>query len=431
MTRVFSSSLDFEREPLAAPWGFKGGFLTELWQAVAALEGEDGRRRVGLGTQSVLWCDPRVLTSRSEPAGNAAMLMMTDHALRLAAGQEFDRPPDLLDRLLEPTLAYGRAVTGLADLRKVFALNALVPVDNAAWMLWASANGAAGFDALIPEESREALSCRQSTVVSAPAVGYGLGLDEIVRLIDEGFFLLKIKLGSDPDRDGNPLKMMEWDVARMREIHAAVGRRRTSGSPTGHPLYYLDANGRYPDRSILDGLLDRLASNGSLRQTILLEEPFPENVKEPVGDLPVRVVVDESASNVEETRERIALGYGAVALKPIAKTLSVTFRIARLCRELDIPAFCADLTVNPILVDWNKCIAARLPAIPELDGGLQEVNGWQNYRDWERMLSYHPAPHGDWILPAGGRFTLSDEFYDTSGGALSRSDHYASLVGAI
>ena len=41
--------------------------------------------------------------------------------------------------------------------------------------------------------------------------------------------------------------------------------------------------------------------------------------------------------------------------------------------------FCADLTVDPILIKWNKCVAARLPAFIGLELGLQETYGWQNY----------------------------------------------------
>jgi len=44
------------------------------------------------------------------------------------------------------------------------------------------------------------------------------------------------------------------------------------------------------------------------------------------------------------------MGYGAITLKPIAKTMSMSLKIAQLAYERSIPCFCADLTVNPILV---------------------------------------------------------------------------------
>ncbi len=52
---------------------------------------------------------------------------------------------------------------------------------------------------------------------------------------------------------------------------------------------------------------------------------------------------------------------------------------------------CADLTVNPILIDWNKNLAARLKPFPGLEMGLLETNGDLNYRNWEKMLIYHPV----------------------------------------
>jgi L-alanine-DL-glutamate epimerase-like enolase superfamily enzyme len=428
MTTIRRTDLNFEREPMAAPWGFKGGYLTELWQSVALLEAESGQRSVGLGVQSVLWCDPAVFASTSEPGGNAMMLLLTAHALREAAGMEFDGPLELLDRLLPSTQEYGRQVTKRADLRLTFALNALVAVDNAAWLLHALENGITDFDALVSEPLRPALSHRHDAVAAVPAVGYGLSIPQIVQLVGDGFFVLKIKVGSDPEKDGDPEKMLAWDRQRMSDIHAAVGSRECPSSPTGRVLYYLDANGRYDSKARLLALVEHLETIGALEQTVLLEEPFPEEVKEYVGDLPVRVVADESATTVEETRERLDLGYGAVALKPIAKTMSMSLRVAQLCHERGVPAFCADLTVNPVLVDWNKVVAARLAPIPGFTTGMQEVNGFQNYRDWDRMRSYHPAGDARWAVPASGLFSLDERFHAESGGIFTPSAHYSSLV---
>src|SRR6185369_7163600 len=138
--RIRSVGLDFEREPLIRPTGFKGGYLTELWQPVARLDSDVGQSHIGIGTQSVLWCDPRVLAKHSESAGNAMMLAVTDHALQMLAGESFTNPVELLDRILPEVHAFATRVTGLPDLRRTFALNALVPVDNAAWLLYAAEN---------------------------------------------------------------------------------------------------------------------------------------------------------------------------------------------------------------------------------------------------------------------------------------------------
>ena len=81
MSHIVRTDLNFEREPLAAPWGFKGGYLTELWQSVALLQTDDGLVGLGLGAQSVLWSDPRIFESNSEPGGNSIMLMLTQFAL--------------------------------------------------------------------------------------------------------------------------------------------------------------------------------------------------------------------------------------------------------------------------------------------------------------------------------------------------------------
>ena len=42
------------REPLSAPFGFKGSYLTELWQSVASVSAGE-YRGLGVGVQSVLW----------------------------------------------------------------------------------------------------------------------------------------------------------------------------------------------------------------------------------------------------------------------------------------------------------------------------------------------------------------------------------------
>ena len=69
---------------------------------------------------------------------------------------------------------------------------------------------------------------------------------------------------------------------------------------------------------------------------------------------------DESAHGVDDVKRRLAQGYRAVALKPIAKTLSVSFRMAAAVHEAGAQCLCADLTVNPFLAQWNKQFAARI-----------------------------------------------------------------------
>ncbi len=79
----------------------------------------------------------------------------------------------------------------------------------------------------------------------------------------------------------------------------------------------------------------------------------------------------------------------------------------------------ADLTVNPILIDWNKNLAARLKPFPGLEMGLLETNGDLNYRNWEKMLTYHPVSGASWTPSRNGVFELGEEFYKRSGGIIS------------
>ena len=427
MTRIVRTGLNFEREPLGAPWGFKGGFLTECWQTAARMDTETGLSTVGLGVQSVLWSDPAVFVGCSESAGNAQMLLLTSAALEEAKREAYDSPLDLMDRLLPTVRARGREVTAQQDLRLTFVLNALVPVDCAAWRL-AAAERQVGFDALIPDFARPALGFRQDRIACVPAVGYGMAVPEVRRLAEDGFFILKIKVGSDPRQDGDPAAMFAWDCARMTAIHQAVGDCRAADSPDGRVLYYLDANGRYDSLDRVLRLLDHLAKIDALDRTLLLEEPFPEDVRSEVGNLPVRVVADESGHTEREVIDRIDLGYGAIALKPAAKTLSMSFRMAAAAFERGVPCFCADLTVNPALVEWNKLFGAHLAPMPGLGMQLLETNGFQNYRAWDRLTAQHPIPGAPWIVPRAGVFELIPSFFEQSGGLFAPLPHYEALT---
>ena len=193
---IAATDLACEREPLVRPFGFKGGYLTELWQAVAKLTGASGTSGVGLGTQSVLWSDAAIFSSRSEAAGNELMFALTRQALELSRGRSFETPVDLLDALYPEVLAYGRTLSGRPDLRPTFALNALVAVDNAAWVLYARENGFATFDAAVPAEWRAGIPAHHERCAMIPLITYGTPLDEVRRLAAEGSFFFKIKIAS-------------------------------------------------------------------------------------------------------------------------------------------------------------------------------------------------------------------------------------------
>jgi L-alanine-DL-glutamate epimerase-like enolase superfamily enzyme len=181
----------------------------------------------------------------------------------------------------------------------------------------------------------------------------------------------------------------------------------------------------------LKELLGHAEKIGAFDQILVMEEPFPEEVHVDVSDLGVRVVADESAHTPDNVAERIEMGYGAIALKPIAKTLSMTLEMAKIAYENKVPCFCADLTVNPILVEWNKNVAARLAPLPGLEIGLMETNGHQNYKRWTELSGYHPCPGASWTKQHKGLFSLDDEFYAKSGGIFEDSRHYLSLIKSL
>jgi L-alanine-DL-glutamate epimerase-like enolase superfamily enzyme len=421
--RIAEVDSDFEREPLRRPFGFKGGFMREIWQTAALAVAASGTRRVGLGTHSVLWSDARVFAGHSEAGGNALMYAITERALALARDRAFTTPVELLEELLPEVHEYARGVTSQPDLRMTFTLNALVPVDNAAWLVYAAETGREDFDAMIPEAYRPALAHRHREVAAVPLMAYTIPISEIREAADDGFFVMKIKIG----QPGTQEEMLEKDKARLSEIHAAIGHLETPHTASGKLPYYFDANGRYESKDTLQRLLDHARRIGAFDQIAVLEEPFPEDLEVRVDDLGVRVAADESAHTDTDAARRIELGYGAIALKAIAKTLSMTLKIARVAHEAGVPCFCADLTVNPILVEWNKTVAARLAPFPGLGLGLLETNGHQNYRDWERMRSYHPCPDAPWATPKDGVFRLDEDFYRRSACLFEPSPYYEAL----
>ncbi|MBR6058118.1 MAG: hypothetical protein IKP58_08135 [Victivallales bacterium] len=427
MITIQNISANFEREPLIRPFGFKGGYMREIWQTVAGLESANGIRAVGLNSQSILWSDADVFAAHTESAGNSLMFAMTEFALQRAKGKSFETPLDLLDQLLPDVWEYGKRITGKPDLRLTFALNALVGVDAAAWVLYARENGFKSFDEMIPERFRPVLSYRHRQIASIPLMAYAIPMEEIVRHVNEGYFFMKVKIGSDPDHDGDREKMLQWDMQRISAIHEAIGSRTTPYTENGKIPYYFDANGRYDSKDRLQRFLDHCKKIGAFDQIAVVEEPFPENYKAYVGDLGVRVAADESAHCDDDVKERIELGYGAIALKPIAKTLSMTLKIAEVAHKAKVPMFCADLTVGPIQVDWNKSFAARIAPLPGIKVGVVETNGHQNYKRWDTLCSYHPRANAPWTKVTGGCFTLGDDFFNESAGILQDSEHYFNL----
>lgn len=420
--RIKNVDSNFERETLT-PYHFKGSFVTELWQTVARFESESGISKIGLGTQSVLWSDSKVFAGHSESGGNALMYALSERALQLIKGNSFTNPIDLLDDLLPEVYEYGKKITGNADLRKTFALNSLVCVDNAAWLLYAAENKINNFDDMIPAAYKPGLSYRHSKVASIPSFSAGTNVEKIKAAAGQGYFIMKIKIGSA----GTQQEMLEKDMAFLSAVHAGIGHYKTPYTKDGKIPYYLDPNGRYEKKDSLLRFLDHAKKIGAFEQIALIEEPFAESNEVYVGDIGVAIAADESAHTVEDAGKRIEQGYKAIVLKGIAKTLSMTLKIAQLAYEKNVPCFCADLTVNPILVDWNKCVAARLRPFPNMDIGLLETNGHQYYKNWDKMLTYHPKAGAPWTQTEKGVFLIDKSFYEESGGIFQSSPHYEQL----
>ena len=416
---------NFEREPLVRPFGFKGGYMSEIWQTISLLDSEAGNAGLGLDTQNVLWSDAKVFANNSEAAGNALMYAITERAMQMVNGMKFITPIDLQEAILDDVYAYAQKATSNSDLRMTFALNALVGLDNAAWMLYAKENGYDNFDQLIPKKYQPALSSKHDKVASIPLMAYNIPIEEITEAVDQGYFFMKIKIG----QPGTQEEMLEKDMARLAAIHKAIGGKRTKYTEDGKLPYYFDANGRYEKKETLLKLLDHAKKIGAYDQLAVIEEPFPEHAEIDVHDIEIRLAADESAHTDKDAIKRIEMGYSAIALKAIAKTMSMTMKIAQAAYERNVPCFCADLTVNPILVEWNKVVASRLSAFPGLGGmGLMETNGHQNYKNWETMRSFHPYPEAEWAKTMDGVFNLNKDYYNKSGGILEASDHYMKLV---
>jgi L-alanine-DL-glutamate epimerase-like enolase superfamily enzyme len=422
LIRLTATASDFEREKLRIPFGFKGGYLTELWQTAVQLKTERVSG-IGLATQSVLYGDADLFAAYSEAAANSLMFALTEKALHLAKGIPFSTPVDLFEQLLPAVTGEAVSLTAKKDINPNFILNALVSLDNAAWMVYAAENGFQVYEQMIPEIYRPALSTHNRKIGVMFQVSYKMPIEDIVKATNEGYFIIKIKTG----QPGTQQEMVEKDAARIRTIHEALRLKSTPHTKHHKILYTLDCNGRYEQKSTLQQLIERIKGDGLMDHLLLIEEPFPETNDEYVGDLGVRIAADESANNAENTLKRIRQGYKAIVLKAVAKTLSLTFKIAKVAHAHHIPCFCSDLTVNPILVDWHKNLAARLLPFPELGIGMMETNGKENYLGWETMKGYLPEKEASWVNAKQGVFELDDSFYQTAGGIFRPSDHYAEM----
>jgi len=425
---VASATCGFEREPLIKPFGFKGAYCRELWQTATLARSTSGQKGLGLSTQSPLWADRRVFDAFGEEGAHHLMFAVHQTAVKMLAGSSFSSPAAAIDALVPELLAYARHIAGVADLRAAFVLNALVGVDLALWTLSCRQRGITTFDELIPPEHRPALSYRHKALACIYLVSYDTAAEDVRRAVREGVCCLKIKIGADPDGSADAQKMVDQDARRIAEIHQAAEDAETPFTASGRVAYILDGNGRYGTKNLLRRLLDRCRGVGAYSRIILVEEPLPPENEEDVSDLEVAIAADESVCSADELGRRVSCGYRAVALKPVAKTLSISLDMLREAHAAGIACYCADLTVNPVLTEWNRNVAARLAPLPGMRTGILESNGTQHYRRWEQMVRFHPAAGAPWTTVRKGLFCLDDAYYRAGGGVFEIPRHYAELV---
>lgn len=390
--KVKNTAIYTIKEPLVAPFGFKGRYVDTLWHTIVKGE-SDTCVAVQPSVQSVLWSDEQVFERFDHDEANEKMQEITRFVLSLAEGNNLMRPDIFLKNNFEQIKAKADEICGLT-VKPTFVLNALVGVDIMLWSLWARERGISAFDGIIPEYATAAMSHRTTTLAHIPLVTYGTRLDDIKELLDEKCAVLKIKIGyKSPDADSHEedmAKMLAWDKRRIYDIHVLARDYKTTLTDNGNVKYYLDANGRYDSRERLEELLDYIEQIGALDEILIVEEPFPADSGLDVSGLPVIVAGDESAHSAEDVERLLSLGYRAFALKPIAKTMSETFRMLEVINNANAYCFCADLTVAPLLVVWNMQFASRIPPLKGLNCGCIEINGNVNYPDWNDMKALLP-----------------------------------------
>lgn len=409
--KITNARCAYEPERFLKSFGFKGKTLSGVWQ-VYVLLASGNETGIGVGVQSVLWSDSAVFAKYGEEESNQMMFKVTKRAVELASGKEFETPKSLIDELFDELYDYACEVTNM-KVTETFVLNALVAVDFAAWQLYSKLNGYKNFDQIYSGV------CKNDYLANIPLITYGVPVERVKEMAKSGTCLFKIKLGQDPDGDGDLQKMLEWDKKRMLEIHKALKDVETPYTESGKPLYYFDANGRYDTYERLKNLVDFMVETGISERTAIFEEPFAPENEIFLGDLPINFAADESAHSLKDVKRRIELGYKTITLKPIAKTLSVSIEMANCAKESKVQCFCADLTVNPYMVEWNKNVAARLNPLKGMKIGVVESNGAENYVNWQKMKDILSVPFKDETV-----YDLTKGFYKHAGGVFEAPEYY-------
>lgn len=423
--RIKNVDCQFQREPLVRPIGYKGGFMTRIWQVVARLECDKGFHGMGVGTQNVLRTDEEVFAMNPESGGNTLMYAVTSYALSIIRDMTFDNPVELQEKIFDQVYKYARQTTNRPALKKSFVLSALSPIDAAAWVLYSRRNGFQNFDQMIMPVYRPAFANRQCRLASMPVAGLFLSPQEIEQIATEtSCHLMKIRLGSP----GSNHEMLRQDISRLSEIHRLIGNNPSEHTSHGKIAYCIDLNGRYSSLNELNQLIEHARKIGALEQIEFFEDPFASENMHKIGRLDVRVSANDSLYTAEDIVAHMEKGYSVIALNPSTKTLSMTLKMALEAQQQGLAVYCADSTSNPLQLGFSMQVAGRLNPLPELDLQVLEFSGRQYYRNWDVMCSYHPDGKAGWNDPKEGFFTLNEEFFRSGGGILKDSLHYSNLL---
>ncbi len=418
MIKITNSACKYEIEPLITPFGFKGGSSSCIWTVTVELESKEYKAS-GNSIQGVLWSDGALYSSVKEQKANELMFNITSYVCDALKGMSFAGPEIIFERMFVIAMDYANSVLNIFP-RKTFILNSLVPIDNAIRLLYSRHMKKDEFEIFASFTGISEI--KQDKLALIPLITYNTASEQIKSLADNGVCIFKIKIGADPDNDNDMLKMLNQDKKRLLQIHEILKEYKSPYTDTGYIAYYLDANGRYDTIERIQQLLDYAKEIGAYERIVLLEEPFDEHNDIDVSALKVTVAADESVHDEADAIRKIERGYKAFALKPIAKTITVTNQVAKIALKNNINVFCADLTVTPMLVEINKNYASRLPAITGMRIGIIESNGAQNYSNWKIMMDKHPMKNSAFAQPEKGLFILNDIFYSYSGGIFLKND---------
>jgi len=330
--------LDLRARTAHSPVRFKGGYMSEIWQTAVLMESESGGTRVGIGTQNV--CGQTRPSSRAAPRPRATRSCTRSPSAPLRSRAMPAVPLPLRVAGRDPRAGARVCARGHGPRRPAQDLHA-----------------------------QRARARRQRGLAGARRRERISGFDALIRRVQAGAASRHTLAAAIPSwrtrcpwpRSATPQPRLLLHEDQDRPAgHAGRDAREGQGPPVGNPRghrrdgnpahadgrlpYYFDANGRYESKDSLlrllitpiDRRLDRIA---------ILEEPFPEDVEAAstiwaCASLPTRARTPTRRGAADRPRLR------RIALKPIAKTLSMTLKIARLAHARGIPCFCADLTVT-------------------------------------------------------------------------------------